>query len=115
MSKRKKKTRRPMPIPNWMIFLSVTFVFVIFYVLLSAKIIAIGYKMEEVKSRYENLNMLNKNYRAEMLKLTSQSELLKRAEKFNIKLINPSKWCYLELNPDNSKGKKDGTAEAGTE
>ncbi len=101
-------------IPNWIVFMSILFIFLCLYVFLSCKVIAIGYKMEEAKKRYEDLEMLNKYYKSEILKLTSQAELLKKAESFNMHLVNPSKWCYLEIEPDNSEGKSNGKAEAGT-
>jgi len=101
-------------ISNWFIFVSILFVFLCFYVLLSCKVIAIGYQMEEAKKRYEESNMLNKHYKAEILRLTSQSELLKNAASFEMDLANPSGWCYLDIEPENKKERNDGTAEAGT-
>ncbi len=102
-------------LPNWALFLGLTFAFLCIYVLLSVKVIAIGYRMEDAKKKHENLDMLNENYKAEILRLTSQAELLKRAEKFNLQLVTPSRWCYMEIEKPEQDGKNNGKAEAGTD
>ena len=106
--------RKTPVVPNWIIFLSISFVFLSLYVFLSSQIIAVGYKMEKAKKKHEDLTIINKNYKAEVFKSTSLSELLKRAENFNLELVSPSKWCYLDISPEKTEGKKNGTAEAGT-
>lgn len=101
-------------VPDWVIFLGILFFFLCIYVFLHSKVIAIGYKMQEAKKKYEDLDMLNKNYRAEILKLTSQAELLKKAENLQIEFVSPSKWCYFDIEKENPIGAKNGKAEAGT-
>lgn len=106
--------KKKQAVPTWFIFLGILFAFLCFYVFLSCKVIAIGYKMQEAKKRHENLNMLNKHYKAEILRLSSQSELLKRAESFNIALKIPNSWCYMDIEHEKPQGNRDGKAEAGT-
>jgi hypothetical protein len=71
--------------------------------------------MEEAKKRFEELDMINKNCKAEILTLSSPENLLKKARMRNIELVSPSKWCYVDVEIDkNPKGTINDTAEAGT-
>lgn len=100
-------------LPRTVVLLGIIWIFLCVYVYLSCKIIAIGYKMEEVKKRYEEINMLNKNYKAELLKLSSPEYLLTITRNAGIKLTTPAEWCYVDINIDEPKGTKNDTAEAG--
>lgn len=104
--------RRKKPLPTVVIMMGCIWIFLCFYVFLSCKIIAIGYRMEEIKKRYEEINMLNKNYKAEILKLSSPEYLLKIVRNAGIELISPSKWCYVDIMIEDTKGNKNDTAEA---
>lgn len=97
------------------ISLILVWIFLCSYVFIYCKIVAIGYKMEEAKKRFEELNMINKNCRAEILMLSSPENLLKNARIRNLELISPARWCYVDIEIDeNSKGTLNDTAEAGT-
>ncbi|MCX8082518.1 MAG: hypothetical protein N3D17_03860 [bacterium] len=106
------KTRRK-PLPTVAVIMGLMWIFLCLYVLLSCKIIAIGYRMEEIKRKYEELNMINKNYNAEILKLSSPENLLMIVRNAGIELINPSEWCYVDIMIKDIKGNNNDTAEAG--
>jgi cell division protein FtsL len=96
------------------VFLITLWIFLCFYVFLYSKLIAIGYKMETAKKRYDELTMINKNYKAEILTSSSQENLLKRAKESGMELISPSNWCYIDVNTCSSKRMNiNDTAEAG--
>ena len=85
------------------------------YVFIYCKLVAIGYKMEDAKKRFEELNMINKNCKVEILTLSSPENLLQTAKTCNIELVSPSEWCYVDIDTDdNRKGNSNDTAEAGT-
>ncbi len=97
------------------ISLILVWVFLCSYVFIYCKIVAIGYKMEEAKKSFEELDMINKNFKAEILSLSSPENLLKKARMRDMELVNPSKWCYVDIEVDkNPKGTLNDTAEAGT-
>lgn len=97
------------------ITLIILWVFLCFYVFLYCKLVAVGYKMEAAKKKYEELTMLNENYRAEILRFSSPENLLKTARMSGIELVSPSEWCYVEVRAVGPEGVKIGnTAEAGT-
>ncbi|HPP30442.1 MAG TPA: hypothetical protein PLE69_05925 [bacterium] len=100
-------------LPMVVVLLGFIWVFLCLYVLLFCKIIAIGYRMEEAKRKYEEINMINKNYKAEILKLSSPEYLLKIVRNAGIELVNPSEWCYVDIKFENAKGNRNDTAEAG--
>ncbi|MCM8761967.1 MAG: hypothetical protein NC905_01430 [Candidatus Omnitrophica bacterium] len=106
-----KGCRKPLPIG--VLLLGFIWVFLCLYVLLFCKIIAIGYKMEEAKRKYEEINMINKNYKAEILKLSSPEYLLRIVRNAGIELTNPSEWCYVDIINEDVKGNRNDTAEAG--
>ncbi len=97
------------------VFLIILWVFLCFYVFLYCKLVAIGYKMEMAKKQYDELTMLNRNYKAKILSFSSPENLLKMAKSSGINLINPSKWCYIDIREDKVGAKFNETAEAGTE
>ncbi len=85
------------------------------YVFLYCKLVAVGYRLEEVKKKYEELTMLNENYRAQILMFSSPENLLKTARMAGIELVSPSKWCYVDVKEVCPEGVQIGdTAEAGT-
>lgn len=90
-------------------------IFLCFYVFIYCKLVAIGYRMEEAKKNYEELTMINKNYRAEILRFSSPENLLKTARLSGMELVSPSVWCYVDVKQVNPAGVKiNDTAEAGT-
>ncbi|MBN1445031.1 MAG: hypothetical protein JW957_02850 [Candidatus Omnitrophica bacterium] len=96
------------------ISLILVWAFLCSYVFIYCKIVAIGYRMEEAKKRFEELDMINKNCKAEILMLSSPENLLKNAKMRNMELVNPSRWCYVDIEIDKNKGTMNDTAEAGT-
>lgn len=110
--KRKKRV-----ISKWSFYLWICGFFLCLYVFLFCELIAIGYSMYKLKQEYEELNILNKNYKVEYLKLTSPDSLLRMINSHGIKLVYPKRWCYLDIekrgNPE--KERVNETAEATTE
>jgi cell division protein FtsL len=97
---------------NFLFFLSVGF-FLIIYVLLYHKIIYIGYQTNKLKEKYEFLNLLNKNYKLQIIKLTTPENLTEIAKEKNINLVIPKNWCFLEIKEKNEMGnEKKGILEA---
>jgi len=71
--------------------------------------------MEAGKKRFEELTMINQNYKAEILRFSSPENLLRTAKLYNMELLSPSKWCYVDIKQDNSKRMTiHDKAEAGT-
>jgi len=106
---------RRKPLPTVGVLMGFIWSFLCLYVLLYCKIIAIGYRLEEAKRKYEELNMINKNYRADTLKLSSPDYLLKIVRSAGIELVNPSEWCYVDIKIEDEKGNKNDKAEAGNQ
>jgi|YelNatPaOPRAMG01_1025707.scaffolds.fasta_scaffold223321_2 cell division protein FtsL len=96
----KRKNRNINKFRNFLFFLSTGF-FLIIYVLLYLKIIYIGYQTNKLKEKYEFLNLLNKNYKLQIIKLTAPENLTKIAREKNINLIVPKNWCFLEIREKN--------------
>lgn len=112
MRKNIKFTSRSLPtVP---VLMAMMWIFLCSYVWLSCKIIAIGYKMEEAKKKYEEMYMLNQNYKAEFLRISSPEHLLKIIRNAGLHLENPSTWCYVDIKIAPEKEEKNGTVEAGT-
>jgi len=86
-----------------LIFISITGLYLILYVFLYLKIIYFGYAIEKIKDEYETLNLLNKNYTFQLLKLITPENLSKIANKKNIKLEVVKDWCFLEIREENEK------------
>ncbi|MDD3726178.1 MAG: hypothetical protein PHI44_03170 [Candidatus Ratteibacteria bacterium] len=109
----KRHKGRKRSLPTVVILMAIVWTFLCLYVWLSCKIVAIGYKMEEAKKMYEEAHMLNQNYKAEVLRLSSPEYLLKITRNAGIELVNPSAWCYVDIMVDDTKGNRNDTAEAG--
>ncbi len=95
--------------------LIILWIFLCSYVFLYCKLVAVGYRMEKAKKSYEELTMLNENYRARILMFSSPENLQKTARAAGIELVSPSEWCYVDVRKTNPEGVHIGnTAEAGT-
>lgn len=89
-------------------------IFLCCYVFLYCKLIAIGYKMESAKKKHEELTMINKNYKAQILSFSSPENLLKTAKLSGVELVSPYRWCYVDIKQTVPTGVKiNDTAEAG--
>lgn len=109
---KKKKNREKFK--NFL-FVSIIGCYLITYVLLYLKILYIGYKTEKLKEEYETLNLLNKNYNLELMKLITPENLEKLAKEKNINLQIPQNWCFLEIRKENEESiKETEILEAGT-
>ncbi|MCM8803643.1 MAG: hypothetical protein NC833_00080 [Candidatus Omnitrophica bacterium] len=96
-------------------FISITGCYLIIYVLLYLKILYIGYKTEKLKEEYEMLNMLNKSYNLEFIKLITPENLKKIAKEKNIELCIPQNWNFIEIRKEDEKSiKETEVLEAGT-
>ena len=111
MKRRKKK------VSKWGFYLWICGFFLCVYVLLFCELIAVGYSMYKLKQEYEELNVVNKTYKAEYLKLTSPDKLLEIVNSHGIKLVYPKRWCYLPVEKLKSPEREriNGRAEATTE
>jgi cell division protein FtsL len=96
--------------------LIILWIFLCFYVFLYSKLVAVGYKLEEAKKSHEELVMINKTYKAEILSFSSPANLLKTANAAGIDLMaSPSGWFYVDVKRAEPAGVKiNDTAEAGT-
>ncbi|MFN4227228.1 MAG: hypothetical protein ACK4F0_03695 [Candidatus Ratteibacteria bacterium] len=99
--KKKKKNRNEFR--EFSLFIVIGF-FLFVYVFLYIKIIQIGYQTEKLKEKYDLLNLLNKSYNLQIIKLTHPENLIKIAKEKNINLTTPKNWCFLEI-----RGEKDET------
>jgi len=96
--------------------LIILWLFLCSYVFLSCKLVAVGYKLEKAKKKHEELTMLNKNYKAQLLMFSSPENLLQTARMAGIELVSPSEWCYVDIKKVDSEGVQvNDTAEAGTQ
>jgi hypothetical protein len=99
-----------------LVFISITGLYLIIYVFLYLRIIYFGYAIEKIKEEYETLNLLNKNYTLQLLKLVTPENLEKIANEKNLKLEIAKDWCFLKIRDENEKGRKETEIlEAGTE
>ena len=90
-------------------------IFLCIYVFLYSKLIALGYKMETAKKKYDELTMINKNYKAEILSFSSPENLLKKSRLSGMDLVSPSEWCYVYIRNNETGDRFNDTAEAGTQ
>jgi len=98
-----------------LVFISITGFYLIIYVFLYLKIIYFGYAIEKIKEEYDTLNLLNKNYTLQLLKLVTPENLEKIANEKNLKLEIANDWCFLEIREENENGKNETEIlEAGT-
>lgn len=104
--------KRRKPLPTIAILIGLAWVFLCLYVFLYGKIIAIGYRLDKSKKSYEEINMLNKNYKAEILIHSSPEYLLRITKNAGIELINPSEWCYVDITIENAKRNRNDKVEA---
>lgn len=89
--------------------------YLIIYVMLYLKIIYLGYKIEELKEKYERINLLNQKYQIEYTKIMSPENLERLAKEKNMNLIVPERWCVIEIEKENEKDiKNKKILEAGT-
>ncbi|HOK56593.1 MAG TPA: hypothetical protein PKV21_03320 [bacterium] len=110
----KKNKRNLNKFRRFLFFTAIGF-FLTVYVFLYLKIIYIGYETDKLKEKYDFLNLLNKNYNLQIIKLTTPENLIKIAKEKNINLIVPKNWCYLEIKEENVQDtKQTGILEAET-
>lgn len=109
--------RRKKRISKWGFYLWVCGFFLCIYVFLFCQLVAIGYSMYKLKQEYEELNIVNKNYKVEYLKLTSPDRLLEMVNSYGIELVFPERWCYLSIEKPEipERERINGKAEATTE
>ncbi len=100
-------------LPNWVPNIIIISIFLLIHVFLSAKIIALSYKLSNISNKYETLKDLNQYYHVEFLKKTSEESIMKKMNKDNLALETPDNWRIkiIKVNPYN-KNKSNGKAEA---
>jgi cell division protein FtsL len=85
------------------VFIAMVGFYLIIYVFLYLKIIYFGYVIRKVKEEYETLNLLNKAYTLQFLKLITPENLEKIAKEKNLKLEMAPNWCFLEVKEENGE------------
>jgi len=98
--------KRRFYIPDFVLLMICIAPLLVLYVSIYLKIYQIGYQIEKVEKKYEELNFINKTYKAEILKLTSFDNLKNLSEKFELNLTTPERWCYVDIekiNPEKEK------------
>lgn len=100
------KKRKKIYIPDYVFLVICVAPLLVIYVLIYHKIYQIGYKIDLVEKKYEELNFINRTYKAELLKLTSLDSLKQLSQKFNLSLTTPDKWCYLDIKKINGEKEK---------
>ncbi|MGC8976296.1 MAG: hypothetical protein ACP5OB_01535 [Candidatus Ratteibacteria bacterium] len=94
-------------------FISMIGCYLIAYVFLYLKIVHIGYIIGKMKDEYETLNLLNKNYNLQLIKLMTPENLEKLAKEKNINLKIPENWCFYKIKEDEKNIKETQILEAG--
>ena len=98
--------KRRFYIPDFVLLMICVAPLLVLYVSIYLKIYQIGYQIEKVEKKYEELNFINKTYKAEILKLTSFDNLKNLSKKFELDLTTPERWCYVDIekiNPEKEK------------
>ena len=90
-------------IPNYFFLIICITPLLIFYVSIHLKVIQAGYQLEKLEKEYNEIEFINKTYKAKILELTNPDNLKQLSNKLGLNFISPEKWCYVDIKKKNEE------------